>query len=224
MMCTRSPPNPRTIGRLAPGPKLRLAMPGSSSSASPMLPGASRAISNASTVETALNARSVASAPTVASAVTVTSSRSADRLSTKSMLVVSPAVTATVCRPLVSCSRCAVTSYEPAGTLVNSKVPLSVNVNAPVPRIRMTAPSTGPPFSTRVTVPRSVPPSPVWASAGAAASATAAAMASRTGQARRLRSAGALRRGTARGHDGARLRPARIVECRLRVACCIVGG
>ena len=37
----------------------------------------------------------------------------------------SPAVTVTVRRPVVSCSRCAVTSYEPAGTFVNSKAPSS---------------------------------------------------------------------------------------------------
>ena len=91
MMSTRSPPKPRMTGRLAPGPKLRLAMPGSCSMASAMVLGASLAISNESTVETALNVRSVASAPTAADAVTVTSSRIGDRLSSKSTAAVSPA-------------------------------------------------------------------------------------------------------------------------------------
>ena len=96
MMSTRSPPKPRMTGRLAPGPKLRLAMPGSSSSASPMVLGASLAISNESTVVTALNAWSVAAAPTAADAVTVTSSRTGDRLSSKSVMAVSPAPMVTV--------------------------------------------------------------------------------------------------------------------------------
>ena len=51
-------------GRLASGPKLRLATPGSYSSASPMVVGASRAIWSESTVVvTALNGCRVADPP-----------------------------------------------------------------------------------------------------------------------------------------------------------------
>ena len=138
-----------------------------------MLLGASVAMSNESTVVTVLNARSVAAAPTVAAdAVTVTSSRTGDRLSSKSAVTVSPAATVTVREAAARRSRSAVTRYEPAGTFVNSNLPFSVNVKAPVPRIRITAPSTSPPFSTRVTVPRTVPVSCAWTDAAAASIAS----------------------------------------------------
>ena len=109
MMSTRSPPKPRMTGRLAPGPKLRLATPGSCSRASPMVAGASRAICSESTVVTALKDCSVAAAPTAA-AVTVTSSRTGERLSAKSAVATPPTVTVTVRLAAVSRLRCAVTS------------------------------------------------------------------------------------------------------------------
>ena len=116
-----------------------------------MVLGACLAISNELTVVTVLNVCSAAGA------VTVISSRTGARLSSKSAATVSPALTATVWLPAVRRSRWAVTRYEPTGTFVNSNAPFSVNVKAPVPRIRITAPSTGPPFSASVTVPRTVP-------------------------------------------------------------------
>ena len=77
------------IGRLAPGPKPRTAMPGSFRRASPK-PGAdSLAMSNESTVVTALNASNVVSVPP-AEAVTVTSSCTGERLSSKSAVTTPP--------------------------------------------------------------------------------------------------------------------------------------
>ena len=108
-MSTRSPSKPRMMGRSEPGPKLRVAMPGSFRSASPTVLAPCAATSNESRVVTALNASSVVSAPP-AVAVTVSSSWTADRPSVKSTIAVSPGATVTAWRPAVRCSRWASTS------------------------------------------------------------------------------------------------------------------
>ena len=92
------------MGRLEPGPNVRLAMPGSFCSASPRLPWPTWTRSNESSVVTALNASKVVSAPP-AEAVTVTSSCTGDGASSKSTVAASPATTETACRPAVRCSR-----------------------------------------------------------------------------------------------------------------------
>ena len=171
-MSTRSPSKPRMIGRLVPGPKLRLAMPGSFSIASPIVLAPSTAMSNESRVVTALNASSVVSAPP-AEAVTVNSSWTADKPSSKFTVAVPPAATVTSRRSAVRCSRWAITSYEPAGTSSISNPPCSsVSPSAPAPTTRMTAPCTGPPLLVNVTRPPTAPVS--CARAGIARKAAAA--------------------------------------------------
>ena len=156
-MSTRSPSKPRMVGRLVPGPKLRLAMPGSFCRASRIVLAPSDAMSNESRVVTALNASSVVSAP-ASEAVTVNSSWTADRPSTKSTSALSPAATVTARRSAVGCSRRARTSYEPAGTpSVSNPRSSSVRPTAPAPTTAITAPWTGPPLSSSMTQPPTAP-------------------------------------------------------------------
>ena len=145
------------IGRLDPGPKLRLATPGSFRSASPRLPADSLVMSNESRVVTALNASNVVSVPPT-EAVTVTSSWTGESPSMKSTVAAPPGSTVTIWRPAVRCSRCARTSYEPAGTPSIANIPCSsVSAKSPVPTTRTTAPWTEPPFSSSVTEPWTAP-------------------------------------------------------------------
>ena len=169
---TRSLSKPRMIGRLAPGPKLRLAMPGSFRRKSPRVPAESVTMSNESRVETALNVSKVVSVPPT-EADTVTLSRIGERPSTKFTSAVSPASTVTTCRPAVRFSRWASASQEPARTFSSSNAPCSsVSAKPPEPITRTAAPRTGSPFCSNVTVPRTAPVS--CARTGAASAAVAA--------------------------------------------------
>ncbi len=133
MMSTRSAAEAADDGRrLASGPKLRLATPGSCSSASPTVVGGSRAIWSESTVVTALNDCRVAASPT-AVAVTVTSSAHRREIELEVGDGGPPSVTVTVWLAASRRPRCAVTTSAPAGTLLISNAPSSVSADAPVP-------------------------------------------------------------------------------------------
>ena len=107
------------IGRLEPGPKLRFATPGSFSSASASVGRGSEISSNESSVEIALNAsKAVVCPPAVA--VTVNSSWTVDKRSVKLAVTSASDVTVTLWRAALRCSRCAMISCEPGGTLVIS--------------------------------------------------------------------------------------------------------
>ena len=158
MMSTRSPSKPRMIGRAAPGPKLRMATPGSFFNASPSV-GAGLVInSNESSVVMALKASNTVSWP-LGAAVIVSSSWTGVSRSSKSATAVSPAPTVTVCRFAVKCSRWASSSYVPGVTPSISKLPSSsVSASYRVPTTSTTAPCTGLPSSNE-TCPRTTAPS-----------------------------------------------------------------
>ena len=145
------------IGLFDPGPKPRSATPGSRSIVVARSPPDSRTISIPWTVDTELNASSDVSVP-AGEAVTVKSSCNGERLSTKFAVAVPPDSTITACRPAVRCSRCARTSYSPAGIPSISNLPsLSVSAATPEPTTTTTAPRMKSPLSSSVTVPRTVP-------------------------------------------------------------------
>ncbi len=110
------------MGRLVPGPNVRLATPGSFCRTSAIVALSRLAMSTESRLVTALNASKVVAAPRTL-AVTWTSSCTFANASLNSTVEDFSAVTDTDCLAAARCSRCASTSYVPGGTLVISNVP-----------------------------------------------------------------------------------------------------